>query len=1048
MKIFSELRSLYEEKEQNNLVIFVGAGISENYANINGGTGFPSWQTLIDAMVAEDMQHKNDVDFLKTAQIFQDNNSKEALVNKVKELFPKDYDFHEIHKLIFDLEPEHILTTNYDSLLEKAMRYKNLDIKYHIVDSDEKIPLSKSKQNLLVKAHGDLHRGNIVLSEQDYNEYDKNFPLILSFIRYVFSKYKVLFIGFSLSDPNFNKILYWVKNILDENSIKHSVILHDDISESERIHFEKKSVKVLTKDEIVSEVLANTEDENNYLIEALNFIKKGFPSQNYTSMQRLDVLKKDLKRMKYFEYFTPELISAFLEGVYLEFYYYEVAESLEKNNEKTICFPWISNIIQKDSYTNPKDELNIFSLIKKEMDNIESDIDFQENYFQDIAKLILSTNISSIGYMHSSIEQKDILELLQQTDIENKNLQYLLTYKHKIDGSTGLFNGYDKSFKKESPYYNQLIFSDESYFTDYMLGDNAQAYKKCESSILNDSIDKYLQYFRLHFLRTKDDGDSDSYKMSNDLYNLMDKYNQKLFKNIHHLGFVQTFLDYILTLEKNYEELLKSDPKFLGGWNKKVLYRVSFYINYSRFLKFIILNKFPVFREEQVNKAINLANKLYFKYFFEVEEDEIGLSNWIILGIALDAKSSDIRESTIEFFNNPANKKYAICFDKKYIKDLFLENIANKNIEESLINFKNLFYVLALSTKDRENYIFILSLFYELIQFDIKNIEHFSEAFHMAYLHYSKENTIDDEIKDSLEKTLELYLEYKVDYTRNKDIVVDDLFAHFIDSIYDMKLNFKNSNKTILQLLKTDREDITCKNITELIYLFKILGYSYKDIEKVVIHIQNKFEKEDFFDRTDRIKYPLEQDTEEIQNAIIAIYKAYKKNLGVEKIEDHHINTGYSREPVEWLILLIDKGITSKDFDKKIDISKYKDALESSFKHLCLQRKFDFKKGTRHVLVEFLIKTNNIQIILSIFHVLKFDDNISAYIDLFTFLINNKSILKDYKSELIKLLELLENSSYKSIFLSTKLILLNHKNISDDELKKILIKILSKDIYE
>jgi hypothetical protein len=325
MRVFSELRNLYLEKEQNNLVIFVGAGISENYAKINSGKGFPSWKTLVDALVAEDMQHKKDVDFLKIAQIFQDNNSKEALVYKVKELFPNDYDFHDIHKLIFDLEPEHVLTTNYDSLLEKAMRFKNLDIKYHIVDTDEAIPLSKSKQNLLVKAHGDLHRGNIVLSEQDYNEYDKNFPLILSFIRYVFSKYKVLFIGFSLSDPNFNKILYWVKNILDENSIKHSVILHNDITESERVHFEKKSVKVITKDEIVNEILADTEDNNSYLIEALEFIKKGFPSQKYTSTQRLDILKKDLSHMKYFNYLLPDMVDVFLDGAYLKFHYYGIA---------------------------------------------------------------------------------------------------------------------------------------------------------------------------------------------------------------------------------------------------------------------------------------------------------------------------------------------------------------------------------------------------------------------------------------------------------------------------------------------------------------------------------------------------------------------------------------------------------------------------------------------------------------------------------------------------------------------------------------------------
>ena len=34
MTVFDELRQLYVEKEQNNLVIFVGAGISENYEKV------------------------------------------------------------------------------------------------------------------------------------------------------------------------------------------------------------------------------------------------------------------------------------------------------------------------------------------------------------------------------------------------------------------------------------------------------------------------------------------------------------------------------------------------------------------------------------------------------------------------------------------------------------------------------------------------------------------------------------------------------------------------------------------------------------------------------------------------------------------------------------------------------------------------------------------------------------------------------------------------------------------------------------------------------
>jgi hypothetical protein len=446
---------------------------------------------------------------------------------------------------------------------------------------------------------------------------------------------------------------------------------------------------------------------------------------------------------------------------------------------------------------------------------------------------------------------------------------------------------------------------------------------------------------------------------------------------------------------------------------------------------------------------------MYFKYFFKVEDDEIELSNWIILGIALDSRSSDIRKNAFEFYKDLDNNKYTISFDQEYIRDLFLENIDNKNIEKCLIDFKNLFYILALSTKNRDNYMFIILLFDDLVQFDIKNIEYYSEAFHMAYLHYIKENEIDDEIKDKLQNILEQYLKYKIDYKKNKEISIDDdSFASFI---FSLEMKFKNKNKSILQLLNTDMENFNCKNLTSLIYLFKMLGYSYKDIEKVIVHIQNNFNREDF---TDRVKDPRYICTSEIENAIVAIYKVYKKNLGVERLEEYYVkelissfpDKGYSTaidRPIEWLMFLIDKDIVSKDFYKKIHISNYKEKLISQLKYLFLidehKLLIGHKDRSRNMLIKFLIKTGNIKVILSVFKTFNFDENINAYIDLCDSLIHDKNVLKNYKNELIDILELLEKSSYKSMFLSAKLVLLNHKNLSDDELQNILLRIVSKD---
>ena len=62
--------------------------------------------------------------------------------------------------------------------------------------------------------HGDLDNKNIVLKEDDYLSYFKNFQLIQNYIKSLLSTHIVLFIGYSISDINVKYIFQWVKDIL------------------------------------------------------------------------------------------------------------------------------------------------------------------------------------------------------------------------------------------------------------------------------------------------------------------------------------------------------------------------------------------------------------------------------------------------------------------------------------------------------------------------------------------------------------------------------------------------------------------------------------------------------------------------------------------------------------------------------------------------------------------------------------------------------------------------------------------------------------------
>ncbi len=127
----------------------------------------------------------------------------------------RDFSPNTIHKLIFNLNPTHIITTNYDKLLET---YANENQKsYFLISKDSDFAYAPSN-NLIIKMHGDLQQQNFVLTEEDYLSYSSNFPLTENYIKGLFATHTVLFLGFSGNDPNFKQIHHWTRQILGKHT--------------------------------------------------------------------------------------------------------------------------------------------------------------------------------------------------------------------------------------------------------------------------------------------------------------------------------------------------------------------------------------------------------------------------------------------------------------------------------------------------------------------------------------------------------------------------------------------------------------------------------------------------------------------------------------------------------------------------------------------------------------------------------------------------------------------------------------------------------------
>lgn len=138
---------------------------------------------------------KNDFstdEFLKIPQhVF--NKNKELYSRVLHESIPTVTIDAPLSSAIFDVNPAHIITTNYDHLLEST---KNIFCEQYQVIVHDKDLLNADKGKYIIKMRGDLSDpASIVLKEQDYLDYSQKHVLIELFIKSLLTDHIVLFLG-------------------------------------------------------------------------------------------------------------------------------------------------------------------------------------------------------------------------------------------------------------------------------------------------------------------------------------------------------------------------------------------------------------------------------------------------------------------------------------------------------------------------------------------------------------------------------------------------------------------------------------------------------------------------------------------------------------------------------------------------------------------------------------------------------------------------------------------------------------------------------------
>jgi hypothetical protein len=211
--IRAHLDQIAERLWGDRAVVMVGAGFSKN-----ASTAYPSWFELGDILFEKahgrrpETNEKSYLSLLKVAEDAEAVIKRPALDAVLLQHIPDNtVDPSVLHETLLELPWADVLTTNYDTLLERAQR-KVTSRRYSTVYHQD--DLAYQKKPRIIKLHGSFpsHRP-FVITEEDYRQYPQKRAPFVNTVRQALLENTLCLIGFSGDDPNF---LHWVGWIRDQ----------------------------------------------------------------------------------------------------------------------------------------------------------------------------------------------------------------------------------------------------------------------------------------------------------------------------------------------------------------------------------------------------------------------------------------------------------------------------------------------------------------------------------------------------------------------------------------------------------------------------------------------------------------------------------------------------------------------------------------------------------------------------------------------------------------------------------------------------------------
>lgn len=392
--------------------IFIGSGLSRE-ANYAG------WSDILKDCAAEiGLNVNSEKDLITLAEYYINSRQRTKINDTIKEFFNDEKGLpQDTHKIIASLPISSIWTTNYDSLIERALSSSEKSFTV-LTDDKSYINIDSRAMVTIHKIHGTYSSPDkCIITRTDYERFSQNHDIVLSELKSEMCSKSFLFLGYSFSDTDIQHIFTNIRLIYSKNN------------------YPQRHYCIMRK--VIIEECENDQDYNYSLKKQEHFIndmqKYGV---NVVLIENFNQIKEILESIRKRVLSKNVLISG----------------SYEENDD------YIRNLALELSSTLIKKDFNIYTGFGKNLGNdiVEGAFEGCSKYgTRDVKKFNDSVYIFPFPYKKNKSESRDNLYMrLRNNMVSNTTIHIIIAgikkEKKKIIDSPGIFEEAMMSLQKEN----------------------------------------------------------------------------------------------------------------------------------------------------------------------------------------------------------------------------------------------------------------------------------------------------------------------------------------------------------------------------------------------------------------------------------------------------------------------------------------------------------------------------------------------------------------------------------------------------------------------